>query len=124
MTCKGSMCTEKHLGIDTDQIKAMCKSIIKICNEEPHAVDSYLEEAYLSLSSVGLMMKQSSDRAKAERERFEKSQDNVKAQRRRIPELAQVIPTNLTTPAVQKMLENMSEGEIADLMTRVQARRA
>ncbi len=124
MTCKGTMCTDKHLGIDTDQIIGMCKSIIKVCKEEPHAVDSYLEEAYISLSAVGLLLKQSRDRAKAEREKFEKSQTTIKTQRKRIPGLAKIIPTNLTTPAIHKMLENMNEEQIEALMTKVHARRS
>ncbi len=123
MSCKGVMCTEKHLGIDTDQVISMCKSIIKVCKEEPHAVDSYLEQVYVELSAVGLMMKKSADRAKAERERFEKKQGVIRTQRERIPDIAVRYSSHLTTPKIEKILENMTPEQIEAIMTRVRANR-
>lgn len=123
MTCKGVMCTEKHLGIDTNQVKSLCKSIIKICDSEPHAVDSLLEQAHIELSVVALLMKQSADRARKERELYEKQQVNRGAQRKRIPKLVKKYPTYLTSSGVEKMLASMDLEKLYAIAEKVKAGR-
>ncbi len=123
MTCKGVMCTERHLGIDTAQIKCLCKAIIKMCDENPHSIDSLLEQAYVELSSVQMLMKNSFDRAQEEEARFKMREGKIKQERTKIPDLAHIYSTNLTTPRIAKMLEQMSPDELEAIMCRVKAKR-
>lgn len=123
MTCKGVMCTERGLGIDTAQVKSLCKSIIKLCDSEPHAVDSLLEQAHIELSIVAMLMKQSADRARKERELYEKQQVNRKSERRRIPDLVTKYPTYLTSSGVEKMLANMDLEKLHAIAAKVKAAR-
>lgn len=123
MTCKGVMCTEKHLGIDTNQVKSLCKSIIKLCNSEPHAVDSLLEQAHIELSVVAMLMKQSADRARKERELYEKQQVNRGVQWKRIPDLATKYPTYPTSKSVEKMLASMDLEKLYAIAAKAKADR-
>ena len=124
MTCKGVLYTQHHLGIDTAQVKQMCRSIIKICDAEPHAVDSLLEDAYLSLSRVGILMKHSADRAVAERERYERSLTAVSQERQRIPSMAKRYPTYITSKRIEEILTAIPLDELEAIADRVRRDRS
>jgi arginine repressor len=117
------MCTDRHLGIDTDQVISLCKSIIKVCKDQPHAVDSLLEQAYVELSAVSMMMKQSADRAAIEQALYDKKQNGRTALRKTIPGLAKKYAAYLTTPKLEKMLAGMDPAELKAIAERVQARK-
>jgi hypothetical protein len=118
------MCTDKHLGIDTAQVVEQCKAIIKMCKEQPHAIDSELENCYCELVRVSMMMKKSYDRAKAEEEgdviRISK-RDHIRLE---IPDLAVKYPIGLTAAKIKRTLEAMTPDELEALIDRVQAQRA
>jgi hypothetical protein len=70
-----------------------------------------------------MMMKQSADRAKRERERYEKQQSNRTKQRKRIPGMATKYAAHLTTPKLEKMLADMDSVELMAIADRVRANR-
>jgi hypothetical protein len=70
-----------------------------------------------------MMMKQSADRARLERERYNKQQSNRTAQRKRIPELATKYAAHLTTPKLEKMLAGMDSHELLAIAQRVRSNR-
>lgn len=123
VTCKGVMCTQKHLGIDTAQVKSLCKSIIKMCDEQPHSVDSLLEQAYVELSTVAMMMKKSADRARDEQAVAVKRHGDRAFALKHCDDKVTRYPSNFTTPRLQKMLEEMSPEKLEEIMTRVAAKR-
>jgi hypothetical protein len=117
------MCTDKHLGIDTAQVVQQCKAIIKMCEEQPHAVDSELESCYCELVRVSMMMKQSYNRAKLEIEANVVKLNKRAHTRLEIPDLAVKYPIGLTSARIKRMLDAMTPEEVEALIDRVQAQR-
>ncbi len=124
MTCKGAMCTDKHLGVDTAQVKELCKSIIKMCDTDPHSVDSQMEAAYVELSAVAMMMKRSHDRSALEIAQYTHAQNGRKKELDKAGERAVKYPAYLTTPRIHKMLEGMTPQQLEEITERIKARRA
>lgn len=111
--------TEKQLCIDTDRIKRMCKVIIKMCDDEPHAVDSLLESAYIELVNVSMMMKGSADRAKVERAALQNKINKRQAAAKHIPELAVKYDASYSSKKLEKLLESLSPEEFDKVMARI-----